>query len=145
MTLLLLAVLITANVFCQQEKPDPLLLISEPLFAHHPFKIRCTAKPTGRGKVMLTFQFEQDSRYQINLKPEPKLDILRADSSILPRKLVPADLRRDPDSHYYGKLAPLTVVVDRMSGLQAQFTYVFCSKKDGFCARKTDKIDLQVP
>ncbi len=141
----LVMLLFTASVFCQQGNPDPLLLISEPLSVHHPFKIHYTARPAESGKVSLTFQFEQDPKYQINLKPEPKLDILKGHSSILPKKLVPADLRRDPDSQYYGKLAPVTIVVDRMPGLQAQFSYLFCSKKDGFCARKIEKIDLQLP
>ena len=113
--------------------------------AHHPLQVSYTAKPAPGGKVALTFQFIQKAGYTINLSPEPKLDIVKGEASILPAKLVPANKAKEGSSQYYGEMVPLTVTVARRPGLQARMIYYFCSKKDGFCARKTDKVDLDFP
>ncbi|MBI4455328.1 MAG: hypothetical protein HY644_05445 [Acidobacteria bacterium] len=113
--------------------------------AHNPLKISYAARPVSNRKVSLTFRFEQNPSYGIIVKPEPNLDVVKGESSILPAKLVPANLQKQAKSPYYGEIAPMTVTVERTPGLQGRITYFFCHKKDGFCARKTDKVDLRLP
>ena len=113
--------------------------------AHNPLQVNYTVKPAAGGNVALTFRFVQKAGYTINLSPEPKLDIVKGEASVLPAKLVPANKASEGSSPYYGEIAPLTVTVARRPGLQARMTYFFCSKKDGFCARKTEKVDLKFP
>lgn len=113
--------------------------------AHSPLKISYTAQPLAGGKMSLTFRFEHNPRYVVNLTPQPKLDIVRGERSVLLSKIVPANLGKDAASSYYGAMAPVEVTVDRDSGLEARITYFFCSKADGFCARKTDSVPIHFP
>ena len=124
---------------------SPLAAADEPT-RHEPLKISYTAKAASGGKYSLTFKFDQNPRYTINLKPEPKLDLVRGDNSVLGgAKLVPANVPREAGSNYYGKIEPINLVVQKADGLQARFTYFFCSKKDGFCARKVETVDVKLP
>jgi hypothetical protein len=111
--------------------------------AHNPLQVNYTIKPAAGGNVALTFQFVQKAGYTINLSPEPKLDIVKGEASVLPAQLVPTNKAKVRSSPYYGEMAPLTVTVARRPGLQARMTYFFCFKKDGFCARKIEKVDLK--
>ena len=110
-----------------------------------PLKMSYQAQPASDGKVSLTFKFEPKSGYAVNLKPQPKLDIVRGQKSILPAQVVPSNATKNSEDTYYGTMAPVTVTVDRSKGLEARFTYFFCSKADGFCARKIDKVAIVLP
>ncbi|HEY2933191.1 MAG TPA: hypothetical protein VGK99_15730 [Acidobacteriota bacterium] len=113
---------------------------------HEPLKISYTAKAVSSGKYTVTFKFDQNPRYTINLKPEPKFDLVKGENSILSgAKLVPGNVPREAGSNYYGKIEPINLVVQKIEGLQARFTYFFCSKKDGFCARKVETVDVKLP
>lgn len=112
---------------------------------HMPLRMSYQAQPASGGKISLTFKFEEKSGYMVNLTPQPKLDIVRGQKSVLPAQLVPANAEKGGDTHYYGVIAPVTVTVDRAQGLEARFTYFFCSKADGFCARKIDKLAILLP
>ncbi|MBI2823008.1 MAG: hypothetical protein HYX74_12365 [Acidobacteria bacterium] len=144
--LLLIAALSSGPIRAQSDAvAAPSSFPASKLAFYDPLKIRYSTKPAAAGKVALTFEFEPKPGYVINLKPEPKLTIVKGGSSVLPKQLVPANLGKADEPNYYARMAPLTVTVDRSSDLQAQLTYFFCSKKDGFCARKTDKVRLLLP
>jgi hypothetical protein len=113
---------------------------------HHPLQLKYEATQMGPQKIRLTVQFDQNPKYDINRKPEPKLDIVKNGTSVIGSKIVPADVPASKNTaQYYRKLSPVTITVDKTTGMQARFTYFFCSKKDGFCARKIDTVELLLP
>lgn len=113
--------------------------------AHNPLKVQCDAKPAPANKVSVTCQFTQNAKYGINVVPEPTVEVLAGNTSLLASKIVPANAKPGHDARYYGEMAPVSFTVNRQVGLQARVTYFFCSKQDGFCARKIDKADIRLP
>jgi hypothetical protein len=119
--------------------------VSPQIAAHNPLRVQCDAKPTTANQLSVTCKFTQNPKYGINVTPEPQVEFLAGNKSLLPSKIVPENAKKGHDPRYYGEMASVTATVKRQEGLQARVTYFFCSKADGFCARKIDKAEIRLP
>ncbi|MBI3940358.1 MAG: hypothetical protein HY315_05950 [Acidobacteria bacterium] len=135
-----LIIILTASLLAGQNAPP-----AGGRAVHNPLKFQCDARPASTGRISLTCAFELNPKYDINLVPKPKVDVVSGEASLLPAQLVPVNVRKARDPRYYGEMGPVSATVDRRPGLQARFTYFFCSKKDGFCAQKIEKVNIQLP